>query len=503
MFKKILVANRGEIAIRIMRACRELGIRSVAIYSSADEKALHRFYADEAYYVGKAHPRESYLNMDAIIKIAKQSGAEAIHPGYGFLSENPEFAKRCEEEGIVFIGPSSEVLRISGSKVESREKMIAAGVPVIPGSPALNSVEEAYEWAEKLGYPVAIKASGGGGGIGISVVKSEDELEIAFNRSRSFGERFFRDATVYMEKWFARPRHIEVQVLSDGRNFVYLGERECSIQRRNQKLIEETPSPALDAEMREKIGKIAIKGAKSIGYKNAGTFEFLYENGNFYFLEINARIQVEHTITEIVTGIDIVKEQIKIAYGYELEYEQDEIALRGNAMQFRIYSEDPINFIPLGGRIEFYRSPGGFGVRIDSAVHIGCIIPEEYDPLISKLTVFGRNRAEVIARAKRALSEYVITGITTNIPLHMAIIDDDEFVKGNIHTKFIEERRIVERVPKYVERYIQIQEKLSNIFLRHEEEKLREKIKKFYKPVQIKNEELEERLWRIYTSLGR
>ncbi|MEM4702303.1 MAG: biotin carboxylase N-terminal domain-containing protein, partial [Archaeoglobaceae archaeon] len=276
MFKKILVANRGEIAIRIMRACRELGIRSVAIYSSADEKALHRFYADEAYYVGKAHPRESYLNIDAIIKIAKQSGAEAIHPGYGFLSENPEFAKRCEEEGIVFIGPSSEVLRISGSKVESREKMIAAGVPVIPGSPALNSVEEAYEWAEKLGYPVAIKASGGGGGIGISVVKSEDELEIAFNRSRSFGERFFRDATVYMEKWFARPRHIEVQVLSDGRNFVYLGERECSIQRRNQKLIEETPSPALDAEMREKIGKIAIKGEKSIGYKNAGTLECLY-----------------------------------------------------------------------------------------------------------------------------------------------------------------------------------------------------------------------------------
>ncbi|MEM2403497.1 MAG: biotin carboxylase N-terminal domain-containing protein, partial [Archaeoglobaceae archaeon] len=311
MFKKILVANRGEIAIRIMRACRELGIKSVAIYSSADERALHRYYADEAYYVGRSHPRESYLNIEAIIKIAKQSEAEAIHPGYGFVSENPEFAERCEEEGIVFIGPSSDVLRISGSKVESREKMISAGVPVIPGSPALETIDDAYKWAEKVGYPVAVKASGGGGGIGITIAKNEEELESAFVKSSSFGEKYFGDPTVYIEKWLAKPRHIEVQILSDGKNFIHLGERECSVQRRNQKIVEETPSPIVNEETREKIGRIAIKGAKSLGYKNAGTFEFLYENGNFYFLEINARLQVEHTITEIVTGVDIVKEQIR------------------------------------------------------------------------------------------------------------------------------------------------------------------------------------------------
>lgn len=503
MFRKVLVANRGEIAIRVMRACRELGIKSVAIYSSADERALHRFYADEAYYVGKAHPKESYLNIDAIINIAKKCEAEAIHPGYGFLSENAEFAERCEEEGITFIGPSSKVLRISGSKVESREMMISAGVPVIPGSPALKSVEDAYKWAEKIGYPVAIKASGGGGGIGISIAKSEEEIESAFLKARNFGERFFKDPTVYMEKWLVRPRHIEVQILSDGKNFVYLGERECSIQRRNQKLIEETPSPALNEELREEIGKTAVKGARSLGYKNAGTFEFLYENGKFYFLEINARIQVEHTITEIVTGIDIVKEQIKIAYGEDLEFGQEDVNPRGHAMEFRIYAEDPISFLPSSGRIEFYRSPGGMGVRVDSAVHIGCVIPEEYDPMISKLTVFGRNREEVISRARRALSEYIITGITSNIPLHMAIVDDDEFVKGNIYTRFIEERKIVERVPGYIEKYLQIQEKMVKIFADYEEEKLREKIRKSYKSVKVKNGEIEDRLWRIYISLGR
>jgi pyruvate carboxylase subunit A len=503
MFRKILVANRGEIAIRVMRACRELGIKSVAIYSSADERALHRFYADEAYFVGKAHPKESYLNIDAIIEIAKKSGAEAIHPGYGFLSENPEFAERCEEEGITFIGPSSKVLRISGSKIESREKMISAGLPVIPGSPALKNVEEACEWAEKIGYPVAIKASGGGGGIGIAIARSKDEIEAAFNKSRSFGEKFFGDSKVYMEKWLTRPRHIEVQILSDGKNFVSLGERECSIQRRNQKLIEETPSPALNDELREEIGKIAIRGAKSIGYKNAGTFEFLYENGKFYFLEINARLQVEHTITEIVTGIDIVKEQIRIAYGEELEFGQEDIETRGHAMEFRIYAEDPVSFVPFSGKIEFYRSPGGLGIRLDSAVHIGCTIPDEYDPMISKLTVFGRNRREVIWRARRALSEYIITGITSNIPLHMAIVEDEEFFKGNIHTRFIEERRILEKVPSYVEKYLQIQEKMIKIFAEYEEEKFKEKIRRSYRPIKAKNGEIEERLWQIYTSLGR
>ncbi|MFN3383580.1 MAG: acetyl-CoA carboxylase biotin carboxylase subunit [Archaeoglobaceae archaeon] len=502
MFKKILVANRGEIAIRIMRACRELGIKSVAIYSSADERALHRYYADEAYYVGKSHPKESYLNIDAIIRIAKQSEAEAVHPGYGFVSENPDFAERCEEEGIVFIGPSSDVLRISGSKVESRRRMISAGVPVIPGSPALERIEEAYDWAEKIGYPVAVKASGGGGGIGITVAKNENELEMAFTKSSSFGEKFFGDPTVYMEKWLTKPRHIEVQILSDGKNFVHLGERECSIQRRNQKVIEETPSPVVNEEMREKIGEIAIKGAKSLRYKNAGTFEFLYENGNFYFLEINARLQVEHTITEIVTGVDIVKEQIKIAYGEKLEFDQSDVNFRGHAMELRIYAENPINFLPSSGRIDFYRSPGGFGIRLDSAVHIGCRIPEEYDPMISKLTVFGRNRQDTIARARRALNEYVIAGITTNIPLHMAILEDEEFVKGNIHTKFIEERRIPEKVPSYIEEYIEAQEKLSKVFVEYETERLKEKIRKAY-AAKIIDSEIEEKLWRIYVSLGR
>lgn len=503
MFKKILVANRGEIAIRIMRTCRELGIKSVAIYSSADEKALHRYYADEAYYVGKSHPKESYLNIETILKIAKQSGVEAIHPGYGFISENAEFAERCEEEGIVFIGPSSDVLKISGSKVESRKRMISAGIPVIPGSPDLKTVDEAYDWAEKIGYPVAVKASSGGGGIGITIARNESELETALTKSRSFGEKYFRDPTVYIEKWLTKPRHIEVQILSDGKKFVHLGERECSVQRRNQKVIEETPSPVVNEEIREEIGKIALRGAKSINYKNAGTFEFLYENGNFYFLEINARLQVEHTITEIVTGVDIVKEQIKIAYGSDLEFDQSDITFLGHAMEFRIYAEDPINFLPVGGRIEFYRSPGGFGIRLDSAVHIGCRIPDEYDPMISKLTVFGRNRLETIARARRALTEYVITGLTTNIPLHMAILEDEEFIRGNVHTRFIEERRITERVPSYVEKYIEAQERLSRVFVEYETEKLREKIRKAYRTIQVQNGEIEEKLWRIYTSLGR
>lgn len=502
MFRKILVANRGEIAIRIMRACRELGIKSVAIYSSADERALHRYYADEAYYVGKSHPKESYLNIEAILKIAKQSGAEAIHPGYGFLSENPEFAERCEEEGIVFIGPSSEVLRISGSKVESRKRIASAGIPIIPGSPKLESLDEAYKWADKIGYPVAVKASGGGGGIGIAIARSEEELESAFVKSRSFGEKYFRDPTVYLEKWLTKPRHIEVQILSDGKNFVHLGERECSIQRRNQKLIEETPSPIVDEEMREGIGRIAIKGAKSLGYRNAGTFEFLYENGKFYFLEINARLQVEHTITEVVTGVDIVKEQIKIAYGNELEFDQKDVSFRGHAMELRIYAEDPINFLPVSGRIEFYRSPGGNGIRLDSAVHIGCRIPEEYDPMISKLTVFGRNRGETISRARRALREYVIAGITTNIPLHMAILDDEDFVRGNVYTRFIEEKRITERVPGYIEEYVELQERLSRVFVEYETERLREKIRKAY-ATKAQNGEIEEKLWRFYISLGR
>ncbi|MET1124469.1 MAG: acetyl-CoA carboxylase biotin carboxylase subunit [Archaeoglobaceae archaeon] len=500
MFRKILVANRGEIAVRVMRACRELGIETVAIYSKADERALHRFYADEAYLIGEADPKDSYLNIEKIIDIAKKSGAEAIHPGYGFVSENPLMAERCEEEGIVFVGPSPEVLRISGSKVEARKRMSEAGVPVVPGSPPLESLEDAYKWAERIGYPVAIKASGGGGGIGISVVRSEEELQSAFEKSRRMGEKFFRDPTIYMEKYLDKPRHIEVQVLADGYgNVIHLGERECSIQRRHQKVIEESPSPALNEELRERVGKLAVKGAKSIGYTNAGTFEFLYEDGEFYFLEINARLQVEHTVTEVVTGVDIVKYQILIAAGEELRHDQEDIKIRGHAMEFRIYAEDPVNFVPVSGTIDYYRSPGGIGVRVDSAVHIGCRIPEEYDPMISKLTVFGENRDEVVARARRALMEYIIVGVTTNIPFHLAVLHDEEFVKGNIHTKFVEERRIAEKVPEFVEKYLAVQERLTKVFEEHMERKLRESIRT---GLIVDEEEITERLWKIYTSIG-
>lgn len=499
MFRKILVANRGEIAVRIMRTCKEIGIKTVAIYSSADTRSIHRFYADEDYFIGDAKPKESYLNIEKIIDVAKKSGAEAIHPGYGFLSENPEFARRCEEEGIVFIGPSPKVLEISGSKVKSREIVKSAGVPIVPGSPTLESLGDAIEWAEKIGYPVAVKASGGGGGIGIVIAKNEEELKSAYEKSKAFGEKYFRDPTVYIEKWLERPRHIEVQILSDGKNYVHLFERECSIQRRNQKIIEETPSPALNDELRETVCKFALKSAKKVGYKNAGTFEFLYCNGNFYFLEINARIQVEHTITEIVTGVDIVKEQIKIASGEEIDFGQEDVKMRENAIEFRIYAEDPLNFIPMSGTIQYYRSPGGYGIRLDSGIHFGCRIPEEYDPLISKLTVFGRNRREVIARAKRALLEYIIVGVTTNIPLHLAILDDEEFFKGNLSTRFIQERNIQEKVPQYIEKYLCYQERLSKIFFEAE----KEKIEQYYKiRRKVSEEEITEKLWKIYISLG-
>ncbi len=501
MFKKVLVANRGEVAIRVMRACRELGIKSVAVYSSADEKALHRFFADEAYYIGKADPKDSYLNIEKIVDVAKKCDAEAIHPGYGFLSENPEFAERCVEEGIIFIGPSPEVLRIAGSKVDARKNMKEAGLPTIPGSPALESLEDAYRWAEKIGYPVAIKASGGGGGIGISVAWNENELEEAFKRSKKLGENYFRDPTIYMEKYLRRPRHIEVQILADEKgNVIYLGERECSIQRRHQKIIEETPSPGLNEEQRREIGELAVKGAKYIGYTNAGTFEFLYEDGNFYFLEINARLQVEHTITEIVTGIDIVKNQIRIAAGEELRYKQEDVKIRGHAIECRINAEDPITFLPRTGRIEHYRSPGGFGIRVDSGIHMGYPIPEEYDSMISKLVAFGEDRLEAIMRMRRALYEYVIVGVETNIPLHLAIIHDEEFVKGNTHTRFIEERRIVEKIEEFMKRYQRMQEKLDTVFV---ERKMSERdLIAIATAIAAAEEGIEKNIWRAIFQLS-
>ncbi len=465
MFEKVLIANRGEIAIRIMRACRELGIKTVAIYSSADRKSLHRLYADESYYVGEAEAKKSYLNIERIIKIAKKADVDAIHPGYGFLAENAEFAKRCEEEGIEFIGPKSDVIRKMGSKVEARRLMREAGLPVVPGSPALKSLDDAIKWAERIGYPIAIKASGGGGGIGITIVNSEDEIEDAFVKSRKLGEKYFKDSTVYIEKYLPRPRHIEFQVLADKHgNVIHLGERECSIQRRHQKLIEEAPSPAVNEEIREKIGKFVVRGAKYIGYTNAGTMEFLYYDEQFYFLEMNTRLQVEHTITEMVTGIDIVKYQIRIACDEEIHHDQEDITLRGHAIECRIYAEDPIDFMPRSGKIVHYRSPGGIGIRIDSGVHMGYRIPKEYDPMISKLCAWGENRMEAIYRMRRALYEYVIVGVETNIPFHMAVMHNPAFVKGDIHTRFVEEQNIREEVKKFIVKHHPILKRLDEIF---------------------------------------
>lgn len=505
MFSKVLVANRGEIAVRVMRACRELGIQSVAVYSSADKRAFHRVYADEAYYIGKADPRQSYLNIDKILEVARKAEVDAIHPGYGFLAENAEFAERCEEEGFIFVGPTPEVIRIAGSKVRSREEMKKAGVPVIPGSPKLNSVDDAFDWAEKIGYPVAVKASGGGGGIGIVVVNSPSELEDAYNKSRKLGESYFKDSTIYLEKYLAKPRHIEVQILADEHgNVIHLGERECSIQRRHQKLIEESPSPALNEELRERIGSLAVRGAKGIGYTNAGTFEFLYENGEFYFLEINSRLQVEHTITEIVTGIDIVKYQLMIADGEPLHHSQEDVRLRGHAIECRINAEDPVNFYPRSGKIVHYRSPGGIGVRVDSGIHMGYRIPEEYDSMISKLIAYGETRREAIARMRRALYEYIIEGVETNIPFHIAVMNDEEFVRGNIHTKFVEERNIPQKVVEYMKTFRPIKAKLDEIFM--ESDLTVEELQAVVVAIDLYEEEMakgiEERIWEVVFQLG-
>ncbi|WP_457591624.1 acetyl-CoA carboxylase biotin carboxylase subunit [Geoglobus sp.] len=466
MFRKILIANRGEIAVRVMRACKELGIRTVAVYSLADKRAFHRVYADECYCIGDPEPAKSYLNMDVILEVAKKSGAEAIHPGYGFLAENPEFARRCEEEGIVFIGPSPDVISAMGSKINARRLMKEAGVPVVPGSEELEDAEEAVEFAERVGYPVAIKASGGGGGIGISIASNADEVRKAFEKSRKLGEKYFRDSSVYVEKYLPKPRHIEFQILADDRQVIHLGERECSIQRRHQKLIEEAPSPAFDEEMRERFGKIAVKGAKHIGYRNAGTMEFLYQDGELYFLEMNTRLQVEHTVTEMVTGVDIVKEQIRIAYGDGISFDQEDVVIRGHAIEARINAEDPVSFLPRSGRIDRYRSPGGPGVRVDSGVHMGYEIPPYYDSMISKLVVWGRTRIEAIARMRRALYEYIIEGVETNIPFHMVVLEDEEFVKGNTHTKFVDERNIPERVLQSLKNIRHLKTRLDEIFTR-------------------------------------
>ncbi|MBU4222382.1 MAG: acetyl-CoA carboxylase biotin carboxylase subunit [Euryarchaeota archaeon] len=454
MFSKVLIANRGEIAIRIMRACRELDIKTVAVYSDVDKHALFAKYADEAYHIGPAPASESYLNMDKILDIAHRTGSEGIHPGYGFLAENPDFADRCNKEGITFIGPTGDAIRSMGSKIESKKVMKAAGLPVIPGSDGgISDHDKALDIAESIGYPVIVKASSGGGGIGMKVVRKKEELLQTIESTRRVAKSSFGDATVFIEKYLEEPRHIEFQILADSfGNTIHLCERECSIQRRHQKLIEESPSPVMTPELRERMGADAVKAAKAIDYTNAGTIEFLYSKGDYYFLEMNTRLQVEHPITEVVTGISIVKEQLTVASGEKLTDRQEDIQQRGWAIECRINAEDPLNnFTPSPGKIRRYRSPGGPGVRVDSGVHTGYTITPYYDSLISKLTVWGRDRSEAIPRMKRALYEYIIVGVTTNIPFHKAVMNNEYFKRGELTTHFIDDHNIIADVEKVIE----------------------------------------------------
>ncbi len=441
MLNKILIANRGEIAIRIMRACRELGIPSVAVYSEADKNASFTQYADEAYLIGPPPARASYLNIQKILEVAEESGADAIHPGYGFLAENSQFAAACEREGIKFIGPSSKVIELLGDKIAARRELEKAGVPVVPGTDeCVAEYEQARSMANDIGYPVIIKPSGGGGGIGMSIVMDDDQLQDALGYSQAIASTTFGLGDVYIEKYLNNPRHIEIQILGDSKgNVIHLGERECSIQRRHQKLIEEAPSPAVTSELRKEIGEIAVNAAKWVNYEGAGTVEFLFSDGNFYFLEVNARVQVEHPVTEMVTGIDIVKEQIRIASGLSLSIKQEAVPMNGWAIECRINAEDPLeDFVPTPGKIKAYQAPGGIGIRVDSGVHTHYTIPPFYDSMISKLVVWGRDRDEAIIRMRRALYEFVIAGVKNNIAFHKAVMENPRFITGDLGTHFIE-----------------------------------------------------------------
>jgi acetyl-CoA carboxylase biotin carboxylase subunit len=445
MFKKILVANRGEIAVRILRACRELGIPTVAVFSEADRNALHVRYADEAYLLGPAPSRESYLRGDKIIDIARKCGADAIHPGYGFLAEREAFAAACIEAGITFIGPKPSAIAAMGDKMTARNTVMAAGVPVVPGTEGKGSMtdEEILAMAPKIGFPLLIKASAGGGGKGMREVTSLEEMPALLASARREAESAFGDGNVYLEKLVEGARHIEIQILADQHgNVIYLGERDCSIQRRHQKLIEEAPSPFMDEELRRKMGAVAVKAAQSVEYVNAGTIEFLVDKDrNFYFLEMNTRLQVEHPVTELVTGIDIVAEQIRIARGRQLSYKQEDIHLRGHAIECRINAEDPYNgFLPSTGRVTLSIVPTGPGVRVDTSVYSGIEITPFYDPMIAKLIVWGETRGQAILRMRRALEEYRIVGVRTNIPFHQTMMDSPRFMGGQYDTRFVEER---------------------------------------------------------------
>jgi pyruvate carboxylase subunit A len=467
MIQKILVANRGEIAVRVLRACREMGIPSVAVFSEADKDALFVRCADEARLLGPASPAQSYLNIARVIETAKECSADAIHPGYGFLAENPQFASACEKEGIRFIGPSSRVLELVGDKVAARREMIKAGVPVVPGTnECITDFKQARRIAGEIGYPVIIKPSGGGGGIGMTIVADEKALCDAIESSQSIARTAFGLGDVYIEKYLPNPRHIEFQILGDsGGNLIHLGERECSIQRRHQKLIEESPSTALTPALRARMGDVAKNAAGCVGYVGAGTVEFLFADGRFYFLEVNARIQVEHPVTEMVTGIDIVKEQIRIASGLPLSVRQEDVRINGSAIECRINAEDPTNdFIPTPGRIKAYHPPGGGGVRVDSGIFGACSISPFYDPMISKLIAWGRNRDEAIAKMRRALYEYVIVGIKNNIPFHLAVMENARFAKGELGTHFIDsETTLVDDVKRIAEQEKPLQARLAHL----------------------------------------
>ena len=443
MLDKVVIANRGEIALRILRACRELGIKTVAIYSEADREQKHIFLADEAVCIGPAASNESYLNIPAVISAAEVTDAVGIHPGYGFLSENADFAERVEQSGFVFIGPKAETIRLMGDKVTAKQAMLDAGIPCVPGSGGAlgDDADEAMKIAKDIGYPVIIKAAGGGGGRGMRVVHSEAALIKSISLTKTEAGNAFGNSMVYMEKFLEEPRHVEIQVMADEHgNVIYLGERDCSMQRRHQKVIEEAPAPGLDEDTRKFIGERCVDACKRIGYRGAGTFEFLYEKGEFYFIEMNTRVQVEHPVTEMITGVDIVKEQLRVASGLELSYKQEDIKLRGHAFECRLNAEDAETFMPSPGTIDHFHCPGGPGVRVDTHVYEGYKVPPHYDSMIGKLITHAETRELALARMRTALTEIVIDGIKTNIPLHQRLVDDAAFIAGGTDIHYLENK---------------------------------------------------------------
>jgi acetyl-CoA carboxylase biotin carboxylase subunit len=440
MFEKVLIANRGEIALRIHRACREMGIKTVAVHSTIDADAMHVRLADEAVCIGPASARDSYLNIPAILSAATITDVDAIHPGYGFLSENANFAAMVEEHGFTFIGPTPDHIRMMGDKIAAKQAAVSVGLPVVPGSDgSIDSDEEALATAARVGYPVLLKATAGGGGKGMKVARDESELLDAYRTARTEARAAFNNPDVYMEKYLGQPRHIEVQIFADNHgNVVHLGERDCSLQRRHQKVLEEAPSPALNHDQRTKLGALACTAIKKLGYRNAGTIEFLYENGEFYFIEMNTRLQVEHPVSEMISGIDLVREQIRIAAGAELGYTQEDIRFQGHAIECRVNAENPVTFVPSPGRIGVYHAPGGLGVRVDSALYSGYKVPPTYDSMIAKLIVHGNTRNECLMRLKRALGEFVIEGVQTTIPLHQRLVTAKEFIDGSYDIHWLE-----------------------------------------------------------------